>query len=294
MTIATKLNMSKDNLLLFSKNLVQGSQGTQNAGNYKQISLQTFKKDTHGQAALTSAIKFITNQGENIGLLPKSSAWSLGSVNSVSEEVVKSATNYRINAVINSAQDDVFIVSLVVNSLKNSYQVLSYDYEYTDLVNNGNYQVNYTQGEPLLVQQVADSDDSDEGSIVVIKGPEQESSDDSDFENVGAFTPLTAADLSSPSIQQLINNGAQCTVQLAIANGTLPNGTYTVSNVNSALQQVVAGMNYEFNVQIAGGALQLDADITFDAYQGLDGSVQYFDPVVVSRIAVDSNFGAQP
>ena len=89
-------------------------------------------------------------------------------------------------------------------------------------------------------------------------------------------------------MQQLINNGAQYVVQQAIANGSLPNGTYTVTNVNNAWDQVVAGTNYEFDVQVASTDADMNANIDFDAYQGMDGEVQYSNPVVVNRIAVDN------
>ena len=127
------------------------SQASQNAENYKQVGLTSFHKDQQGQTALAYAVQFITNQGEFIGLLSNSSAWSLESVNSVSEQMVQ-GTNYQITTVINSADDDVFIASLVVNSFKNAYQVLSYEYEATNDINNNIYQVNYTLGQPLLVQ----------------------------------------------------------------------------------------------------------------------------------------------
>ena len=82
---------------------------------YNQVNLKQFAKDTHGQAALAYAIKFISSEGVQVGVLPSTSAWSLETVNFVYEQVLE-GTNYQINAQVINKQKSNFLI-LVLGEL---------------------------------------------------------------------------------------------------------------------------------------------------------------------------------
>ena len=90
----------------------------------------------------------------------------------------------------------------------------------------------------------------------------------------GGWAELNSDDLRSEEVEELIDEGALYAVQQAIANGSLPQGNYTVDHVFDAWDQVVAGTNYEFDVEVSNSDSDI-ADIDYQVYQDLSDENEF-------------------
>lgn len=69
---------------------------------------------------------------------------------------------------------------------------------------------------------------------------------------VGGYTPVDLDEANNdPTIQELLNFGAQYVARQGIQSNRLPDSRYVVSQVYSVAEQVVAGINYRFEVELA-------------------------------------------
>ena len=89
----------------------------------------------------------------------------------------------------------------------------------------------------------------------------------------GDFTPIPW-DPNNEELVSLMNFGLQDAIPNAIAAGQILEGYWTWTQVNNVEVQVVAGMNYQFSVEISDGAGDI-AILTYVVYEDLLGNMSF-------------------
>lgn len=88
---------------------------------------------------------------------------------------------------------------------------------------------------------------------------------------VGGYTKLTPAQIKSTEVQENLKFGASKAIQNLISSKTIPAGKNYTYVVNSAADQVVAGINYKFTITVQNKSKKVSKAVTFVVYQDLTG-----------------------
>ncbi len=87
----------------------------------------------------------------------------------------------------------------------------------------------------------------------------------------GGYSPIEF-DPNNEELVSLLDFGVEEAIPEAIAAGKIPNGDWSYTKVNSVQEQIVAGTNYLFNVDIADGTGDT-ASMNVIVFDGLDGTM---------------------
>ncbi len=98
-------------------------------------------------------------------------------------------------------------------------------------------------------------------------------------ETSGGYTAIPW-DPTNEDLVNLLNFGLQYAIPNAKAAGQISDGNWDMTKVNSVEDQIVAGMNYQFSVEISDGAGNI-AILTFVVYEDLLGYMNFVNSAVL-------------
>ena len=91
----------------------------------------------------------------------------------------------------------------------------------------------------------------------------------------GGYTPITTAEVyNDPNAEAALKFGANFVVANLTSTSVIPPGNYSVAEIISAAQQVVKGMNYQFEVEITNKAQTEVFDALYVVFRDLNGNQQ--------------------
>jgi len=218
------------------------------AGGWQSVDLNTAANDATIQSAQKFGAQYVGSQAYQSAAL-QSATFSVSQVNAIKEQVV-AGWNYWFDVVITDANGISINATYVVYSslTPNSYEVTSYFYDY----NAGpslNIEVGWTEYNNEYSREYFPVDWEGTGII-----GEHEYFNDEDWLIAGGWTPLDPDNVANDAdLQSALNFGVQYVAQQGISAALIPDGTWTLKELQSVSSQVVSGMNYEFDAWITDG-----------------------------------------
>jgi len=90
----------------------------------------------------------------------------------------------------------------------------------------------------------------------------------------GGFTPMTVDEVEeNPNAEEALQFGANYVIAKLISKSVIPSGdAYSVSKIISAAQQVVAGVNYQFEAGISNEEGSMNFSAVYVVFRDLKGN----------------------